>query len=90
MERVIEEATNDAAVIDQVVRALERDGGWVERYSLTGELHVPEGEEIGSKLREDLSFPRAIGPDSGSWREMHIPVDVPSMNVSAVAAWKER
>ncbi|KAK0450746.1 hypothetical protein EV421DRAFT_2050577 [Armillaria borealis] len=88
VERVIEEATSDAAVIDQVVRALERDGGWVERYSLTGELHVPEGEEIGSKLREDLSFPRALEPDSGSWREMHIPVDVPSMNIVAAVSIK--
>ncbi|KAK0503134.1 hypothetical protein EDD18DRAFT_1136499 [Armillaria luteobubalina] len=88
VERVIEEATGDAAVIDQVVRALEREGGWVERYTLTGELHVPEAEDIGSKLREELSTPRAIGPGSGSWREMHIPVDVPSMNIVAAVSIK--
>ncbi|KAK0228424.1 hypothetical protein IW262DRAFT_607322 [Armillaria fumosa] len=88
VERVIEEATGDAAVIDQVVRALEREGGWVERYSLTGELHVPEGAEIGSKLRAELSTPRALGPDLGSWREMHIPVDVPSMNIVAAVSIK--
>ncbi|KAG7452626.1 uncharacterized protein BT62DRAFT_939661 [Guyanagaster necrorhizus] len=88
VEKVIEEATSDIVVVDQVVRALERDGGWVERYSLTGELDVPEGEEIGSKLREELSTRRALGPDSGSWREMQIPVDVPSMNIVAAVRIK--
>ncbi|KAK0459605.1 uncharacterized protein EV420DRAFT_1307323 [Desarmillaria tabescens] len=88
VEKVIEAAAGDPVVVDRVVRALERDGGWVERYSLTGELHVPEGEEIGSQLREDLSQPRVLGPELGSWREMHIPVDVPSMNIVAAVSIK--
>ncbi|KAF9009438.1 trafficking protein particle complex subunit 10 [Cyathus striatus] len=80
-------------LINTLVDVLERDAGWVEMYSLTGELMVPEvrGEKdeefnvLIEKIKKLLSHHQHPLIPQGQWREIRIPVDVPYMNVVAAA-----
>ncbi|KAG5732737.1 Trafficking protein particle complex subunit 10 [Termitomyces sp. T112] len=81
-----------AALINQLVEALEGDAGWVGLYGITGELKVPdtpkdaankETAELLKKAKELLKDHRHPCPPEGKWREITIPVDVPHMNIVA-------
>lgn len=92
---LIEEAVHSVAepatrgiIVELIVRALESDASWIEQYGLTSEILLPEAALQGVGHIEQLQKVKEIlarsGKDvraSGSWREMQIPVDVPSMNV---------
>ncbi|KAI0273565.1 trafficking protein particle complex subunit 10 [Gloeopeniophorella convolvens] len=83
--------TDRSRLISHMIQALESNSDWVDLYSITGELKVPpfNGDgappEIVSRIREVLAKSRPPGVNSGSWREIRIPVDVPLMNILAAA-----
>ncbi|KAF9053549.1 hypothetical protein BDZ89DRAFT_1056144 [Hymenopellis radicata] len=87
VQAIIEEA------VDTFV-ALESDASWIQQYGMTGEIVLPEaslGEglvveslEQSVKHVKEILANRAKGASApGTWREMLIPVDVPSMNILA-------
>ncbi|KAF4576476.1 hypothetical protein EYR40_000715 [Pleurotus pulmonarius] len=75
---------------DQVITSLGRSPSWVERYCITGLLAVPprEDSDLGDMYSEvvELLSSHNFDIDSPSnWREMGLPVDVPTMNIVAAA-----
>ncbi|KIY62833.1 hypothetical protein CYLTODRAFT_494376 [Cylindrobasidium torrendii FP15055 ss-10] len=97
VQSLIEEAVHSVAepatqgiIVELIVRALESDASWIEQYGLTNEILLPEAALQGvghieqlQKVKDILAQPGKDVRASGSWREMQIPVDVPSMNIVA-------
>lgn len=48
-------------LVDKLVRILENDLTWVERYETTGELLLPEDASIGEETEECLPQLRDVG-----------------------------
>ncbi|KAH8829685.1 trafficking protein particle complex subunit 10 [Flagelloscypha sp. PMI_526] len=75
------------SLTEKIVSALEKDNGWIHLYAQTNELHIPQkaldamvnshAAEVSKLL---LSPPP---PDSGPWRTIIMPVDVPQMQIVA-------
>ncbi|OCH95045.1 hypothetical protein OBBRIDRAFT_788779 [Obba rivulosa] len=79
-------------LISRLTQALESDAKWVELYSVTGEVLVPDiiddDEDIKNGLgraQQILAQRRALRSSPGGWRELVIPVDVPQMHILAAA-----
>ena len=74
-----------ATLLSDLTRALESDTKWIQKYSITGELDVPNQElpdEANAPVLELLKAHRHANPPKGKWKELAIPVDVPTMNVN--------
>ncbi|KAH7889469.1 trafficking protein particle complex subunit 10 [Phlebopus sp. FC_14] len=78
--------------VDILTNYLESDAGWVELYSITGELVIPssletieELKEVFLSLQKALAKSRPITSSPCPWREIKIPVDVPRMDIIAAA-----
>ncbi|KII88634.1 hypothetical protein PLICRDRAFT_110377 [Plicaturopsis crispa FD-325 SS-3] len=100
IRRTVEDVTKESTsqlfqrelMINRLIEALESDASWVEKYGITGELHVPPHPDKNAELDEALSEVKKIMSTSdhsvaalGDWREIVIPVDVPHMNIIAAA-----
>ncbi|KAF8652735.1 hypothetical protein AX16_004233 [Volvariella volvacea WC 439] len=79
-------------VISKLIEALETQASWVELYRVTGQLIVPEvpdsqlPQEIDKVLTDTKELLRCnthASHSTGTWREIRIPVDIPSMSIVA-------
>ncbi|KAG6845701.1 hypothetical protein H0H87_004962 [Tephrocybe sp. NHM501043] len=86
-----------AIIINNIVKALENDAGWVDLYGITGEIKISrvpkadlseEAAELLEKAKQLLSEHKHPYPPVGIWREIQIPVDVPYMTIAASACVK--
>ncbi|KAL1742258.1 trafficking protein particle complex subunit 10 [Schizophyllum fasciatum] len=76
-----------STLLSSLTRALESDTKWIQKYSITGELDVPSADpdEPTKPVLDLLRAHRHAYPPKGKWKELAIPVDVPTMNIVAAA-----
>ncbi|KAI5899814.1 uncharacterized protein SCHCODRAFT_02524907 [Schizophyllum commune H4-8] len=76
-----------ASLLSNLTHALESDTKWIQQYSITGELDVPnqESDEANAPVLDLLKAHRHANPPKGRWKELAIPVDIPTMNIVAAA-----
>ncbi|TRM61873.1 trafficking protein particle complex subunit 10 [Schizophyllum amplum] len=73
-------------LLANLTKALESDTKWIQKYSITGELDVPSADnESVDPVLQLLRANRHSYPPKGKWKELAIPVDVPTMDIVAAA-----